>query len=389
MEYLLGGKLGSSLVPSYLPVSDSEKTPRIYRDKVSEPKRFLSQSPYRIIDADSAVTDWIFLVSYDKAGGNVIVGMFEHLYALNLRTNRLLDLDTPNFLFTATSVMGKQLIGAGRSNVEAELAKVMLYQTTPAEIRTDSTLRANSKVPVVARSLEQNFNNCFVVGFSNGCVEFFDSRMSRSTMSIIAHDDLLCGLAVSSKGLEFATGSKDRSVKIWDARIFSRRDAVNAATSELRTEETVKAISWHPTDASLVAIGGGIGDNNVTLYNTHSKTTVSTYATRSQVSGLEWLTNDTFALGHGERGDNILSICKFYPRDSSIVAPFVAPKQHHSLNVLSMVRGQEGEEKLDLMLHCNTESLHFFNVSTALNPPKVRKEKESRPSVFDSRPSLR
>lgn len=384
MEHILGGPAGDRVVATHIPPEPkAPPPPRLYRDRVPVPKKFLTTSPDRILDLPTTCKDWYSSpIAYGKESRMLASGMSEELYILHSKTNKLDQLQTPNLNFTATSWMGKKLIGAGTSNAAEPSAQISLYQVTSAGIRECATYNAQSKVPLVTRPLGDAFStDCFAMGFYSGHFELFDSRKGASTLRFQPHDHILCGLEVSPNGTLFATGGGDEEAMIWDARMFS---PASDPISRVSTNSDVKAISWHPTDRSLIAIGTGSEDKRVLLYNTHTNAIVSTFDTKARVSGLEWLTSDTFAIGHGRgQNENLLSLCKFDAKDSSITTKFSAQMFDPAHSVLSMIRGFEDEQHLNMMLYCNDEALRFFNVATAIDRPQVVKE-APRASRLDS-----
>lgn len=96
------------------------------------------------------------------------------------------------------------------------------------------------------------------------------------------HSGEICGLEWRHDGLQLASGGNDNLVNIWDCRnsvpIFTKT-AHNAA---------VKAMSWCPSQLSLLATGGGSACKKIHFWNTNTGSRVNSIETESQVSSLQW-----------------------------------------------------------------------------------------------------
>lgn len=110
-----------------------------------------------------------------------------------------------------------------------------------------------------------------------------DVRVSdHITSKLEYHTAEVCGLQWRPDGLQLASGGNDNVVNIWDCRnsvpVFTKT-AHNAA---------VKAISWCPTQLSLLATGGGSACKKIHFWNSNTGCRINTIETDSQVSSLQW-----------------------------------------------------------------------------------------------------
>lgn len=120
-------------------------------------------------------------------------------------------------------------------------------------------------------------------GSRNGEIINNDVRISdHITAKLEYHTGEVCGLQWRMDGLQLASGGNDNIVNIWDCRntmpIFTKT-AHNAA---------VKAISWCPTQLSLLATGGGSACKKIHFWNSNNGSRINTIETDSQVSSLNW-----------------------------------------------------------------------------------------------------
>ncbi|ONH68375.1 APC/C activator protein CDC20 [Cyberlindnera fabianii] len=82
------------------------------------------------------------------------------------------------------------------------------------------------------------------------------------TNVLTSHIGEVCGLEYRSDGQQFASGSNDNTVCIWDCR--------STIPQFTKTNHTaaIKALSWNPDLSNLLATGGGSSDKFIHFWNT-------------------------------------------------------------------------------------------------------------------------
>ena len=142
------------------------------------------------------------------------------------------------------------------------------------------------------------------------------------------HQQEVCGLSWSQDGKTLASGGNDNCVQVWSTA--GRDTPLHTITSH---QSAVKAVSWCPWQANVLATAGGTVDRTVRLWNTSSMTELFSCDTGSQVSSIVWNTEyRELVTGHGF-SHNQLTIWK-YPRNLSESLMKVADLTGHSSRVL-------------------------------------------------------
>lgn len=149
-------------------------------------------------------------------------------------------------------------------------------------------IEANNKLRTMncsnSRIAVQDWNDHILTsGSRTGQILNNDVRVSdHITSKLEYHTAEVCGLQWRLDGLQLASGGNDNIVNIWDCRssipMFTKT-AHNAA---------VKAISWCPTQLSLLATGGGSACKKIHFWNSNTGSRINTIETDSQVSSLQW-----------------------------------------------------------------------------------------------------
>ncbi|ODV96079.1 hypothetical protein PACTADRAFT_49495, partial [Pachysolen tannophilus NRRL Y-2460] len=120
-------------------------------------------------------------------------------------------------------------------------------------------------------------------GTRSGSMHHHDVRISNHIVSNLnGHQGEVCGIEWRSDGFQLCSGGNDNIVNIWDARSTSPQFTKTAHTA------AVKALSWCPSQLSLLATGGGSADKKIHFWNTITGARVNTIDTGSQISSLSW-----------------------------------------------------------------------------------------------------
>lgn len=177
-------------------------------------------------------------------------------------------------------------------------------------------------------------------------------------ISLSGHNQEVCGLQWSESGNELASGRNDNLVHIWDRSMPP--SSSNALTRRWlhRFEEhtsAVKALSWCPFQANLLASGGGGGggDRCIKFWNTNTGLKLSTVDTGSQVCGLLWSKNEHELLSAHGFDRNQLTLWK-YPSMTKM-----AELTGHTSRVLFMAQSPNG---CTVASAAGDETLRLWNV---------------------------
>lgn len=129
-------------------------------------------------------------------------------------------------------------------------------------------------------------NSMLSSGSSDGSIHHHDVRVaSHLTAALSAHSQGVCGLSWSDDGKLLASGGNDNIVHIWKADATTGSEPHRTMTDH---QAAVKAVSWCPWQASLLATGGGTADRSIRLWNANTGQCLAQRDTKSQVSGILW-----------------------------------------------------------------------------------------------------
>ena len=114
-----------------------------------------------------------------------------------------------------------------------------------------------------------------------------------------AHADAVCAVAFApGDERRLASGGNDGLVRLWTLSMPGRPVAEYAHGAA-----AVRALTWHPRRAGVLATGGGIVDGTIVVRDTHltgADAVVAGVATGSQVTQLQWTHDGAFLISaHG------------------------------------------------------------------------------------------
>jgi len=173
-------------------------------------------------------------------------------------------------------------------------------------------------------------------GGRDGVVVLHDVRVAQHQVSRLAgHQQEVCGLTWAQDGKSLASGGNDNCVQIWSTGRDSPLHTITAHQS------AVKAVSWCPWQANVLATAGGTVDRTVRVWNTATMTELHTTDTGSQVSSIAWNSEyREMVTGHGF-SHNQLTIWK-YPRNMSESLLKVTDLTGHTSRVLLLTTSPDG-----------------------------------------------
>lgn len=117
------------------------------------------------------------------------------------------------------------------------------------------TMRSKLNVRIGSQSWLETL---LATGFRSGEIQINDVRIKDHIVNTWdEHTGEVCGLSYKADGLQLASGGNDNTMMIWDTRTsmpqFVKKDHSAA----------VKALAWSPTNAGLLASGGGQTDQQI------------------------------------------------------------------------------------------------------------------------------
>jgi WD40 repeat protein len=145
------------------------------------------------------------------------------------------------------------------------------------------------------------------------------------------HQEEICSISFQNDSSVFATSSNDATVKIWDFRHMTVPLFVYGEHSA-----AVRALSWSPVAAGVIASGGGTSDKTIRVWNVENGKTIHAIDTGSQVCNLFWNEEYNEILSTHGFSQHQLAIWK--GADLTLLAQFYEHKQR----VLFMAKSPDG-----------------------------------------------
>lgn len=203
-------------------------------------------------------------------------------------------------------------------------------------------------------------------GSRDGYIYQHDVRIAAHHAATLAgHTHEVCGLKWNAGGTLLASGGNDNMSFIWDARNTRQTDLSSGITSPLHAlphQSGVKALSWCPFQAGLLATGGGSSDRCIRFWNSSTGACLNTIDTSSQVTQLLWSINSKELVSAHGFSQNHLTVWN-YPSMTK-----AADLLGHSSRVLYLAMSPDGES---FVSGAGDETLRIWKVF----------ERESKPST--------
>ena len=172
-------------------------------------------------------------------------------------------------------------------------------------------------------------------GGRDGAVVLHDVRVAEHEVGrLCGHQQEVCGLTWAGDGRTLASGGNDNCVQLWSL-VGGEQPLSTITAHQVRfivdyryylgkykfisfcAQSAVKAVSWCPWQAGILATAGGTVDRTVRVWNTASMTQLQHTDTGSQVSSIAWNAEyREMITGHGF-SHNQLTVWK-YPSMSKV-----------------------------------------------------------------------
>ncbi|CUM63732.1 uncharacterized protein PRCAT00001316001 [Priceomyces carsonii] len=246
-------------------------------------------APERVLDAPSLVDDFYLNLLAWSLTNLLAIGLEDAIYVWNASSGfvgLLCELPSKTLVTSLRWSDDGSYISIGRDDGLIEIW----------DIETNSKLRTlncdNHQTRIASQSWSQHI---LTSGSRLGTIYHSDVRIAPHFINKLddSHTAEVCGIEYRNDGLQFASGSNDNLVCIWDARqTHSLTANGNSSSQPIYSKRShraaVKALSWSPFQLSLLATGGGSNDKTINFWNTSTGARVDTIETGSQISSLNW-----------------------------------------------------------------------------------------------------
>nr|XP_033787235.1 cell division cycle protein 20 homolog B [Geotrypetes seraphini] len=131
-----------------------------------------------------------------------------------------------------------------------------------------------------------------------GFIHQHDVRIADHRIGMLRHKQSVCGLQWAPSGDVLASGSSDGILNVWP-----NDPGVTVHCKPIKTiphSSAVKAMSWCPWVPHILAVGGGMKDGGLHIWDVNQEKSIKTTYTKSQICSLVWLPErEELMTGHG------------------------------------------------------------------------------------------
>ncbi|CCH40571.1 putative WD repeat-containing protein [Wickerhamomyces ciferrii] len=298
--------------------------------------RKISSNPERVLDAPGFIDDFYLNLITWSSDNYLAIALDNSCYIWNASSGEVALLTECDFGISSVRWSeDSSYLSIGKDDGSIEIW----------DIETSSKLRT-MKTQAGIRIGAQSWSNHLVsAGAKSGEIFINDVRIKNHITDVLKnHVGEICGLEYRKDGSQFASGSNDNTVCIWDSR-----SSIPQFTKTTHTA-AVKALAWHPEMNSLLATGGGSSDKQIHFWNTTTGARVNTIYTGSQISSLHWGSSTSFGneiVATGGYPNNCISVYSYdykikvaeieNAHDSRIISGNISPDG----SILATVGGDE------------------------------------------------
>ncbi|XWS59328.1 hypothetical protein CRYUN_Cryun08bG0112400 [Craigia yunnanensis] len=321
-------------------------------------KRHISQTADGKLDAPDILDDF-YLNLLDWGCNNVLaIALNDQVYlwdASNGSASKLVTVNYEDGPITSVSWApdGRHIaIGLNNSHVQLWDCQVR---------RKLRTLRGGHQHETQVAALAWN-NHILTTGGMDANIINNDVRVQEHIVECYrGHRLEVCGLKWSSSGQQLASGGDDNMLFIWDRSMASSTSRTQWLHRHEDHTAAVKALAWCPFQGNLLASGGGVSDQCIKFWNTHTGACLNSVDTGSQVCTLLWNKHERELLSTHGFTDNQLILWK-YPSMTKM-----AELYGHTSRVLYTAESPNG---YTVATAAGDETLRFWNV---FGTPEVAK----------------
>ncbi|XP_056398311.1 cell division cycle protein 20 homolog B isoform X2 [Hyla sarda] len=222
---------------------------------------------------------------------HVALGLKSAAYIWNTENNSIAQTillhSSSTYVSSVSWINAGSCLAVGTSNGEVQLW----------DIETQKRLRNMLGHMSVVGALSWN-QHIVSSGSRLGHIHHHDVRMEEHLIGTQRHKQGICSLKWSPSEKLLASGSSDGILKIWPYDPGSSR--ISTPLQSMVHPTAVKAMAWCPWLSDHIAVGGGMSDGHIRIWDTSNGKMTDSMSTNSQICSMLWLP-DTRELvtGHG------------------------------------------------------------------------------------------
>ncbi|XP_044139204.1 cell division cycle protein 20 homolog B [Bufo gargarizans] len=221
----------------------------------------------------------------------VALGLKSAVHIWNTENNSIaqtIHLPSPSTYVSSVSwINAGSCLAVGTSNGEVQLWDIV----------TQKRLRNMLGHMSVVGALSWN-QHILSSGSRLGHIHHHDVRIAENYIGTLRHKQGICSLKWSPSEKHLASGSSDGILNIWPYDPGSSN--LCTPLQSMVHPTAVKAINWCPWLSDTLAVGGGMSDGHIRIWDTSNARIIKSTNTNSQICSILWLP-DTRELitGHG------------------------------------------------------------------------------------------
>ncbi|XP_053555663.1 cell division cycle protein 20 homolog B [Bombina bombina] len=222
---------------------------------------------------------------------HIAIGLKSTAYIWSGENNTLtqkIHLPSPStYVSSVSCIKAGDCLAIGTNNGEVQLWDI------------ETQMRLRNMVGHISVVGALNWNGHILTSGSRlGHIHHHDVRIAQHHVGTLNHKQSICSLRWSPCEKRLASGSSDGDLNIWpyDPGTAMR----NAPLHSIKHPTAVKAMNWCPWISENLAVGGGMGDGHLRIWDTNTGKNIHSASTNSQICSLLWLPETKQLLtGHG------------------------------------------------------------------------------------------
>ncbi|XP_020852854.2 cell division cycle protein 20 homolog B [Phascolarctos cinereus] len=132
-----------------------------------------------------------------------------------------------------------------------------------------------------------SWNHCVLSSGSRlGHIHHYDVRIAQHHIGTLRHKRAICALKWSPSGKLLSSGCIDGLLNIWP---YDPGAKFCQPLKVLHHSTAVKAMNWCPWQSEILAVGGGMNDGHLHVWDMDTENSIQTPCTKSQICSLIWL----------------------------------------------------------------------------------------------------
>ncbi|XP_067910550.1 cell division cycle protein 20 homolog isoform X2 [Heterodontus francisci] len=253
-------------------------------------KRCISLIPMKVLDAPGLKDDYYLNLVDWNAANLVAIALSNAVYLWHPEkgVHGAINVES-GYISSVAWIKDRNNLAIGTST-----AHVQLW-----DVETKKKLRNMHSHSSMVGALSWN-DYILSSGSRFGSIHHHDVRIAQHHVgTLCGHNSQVCSLKWSPDGGLLASGGNDGLLNIW---LNDPGTSVNSKPDMTinNQQSAVKAMNWCPWQSGILAVGGGVKDGHLRIWDTKSGNCIRDVDTKSQICSLLWLSQyKELVTGHG------------------------------------------------------------------------------------------